>query len=116
MGLLKMKRSVSVMIKFMVMLVVYLALVIAAPKEYKFMLYCVPVYALISFGCYSLLRIGINLITIRDCPEAFEELAKQVARINKEQEHPYAYWFTICLLYTSPSPRDATLSRMPSSA
>ena len=25
------------------------------------------------------------------------------------------YWWT-CLLYTSPSPRDATLSRMPSSA
>ena len=27
-----------------------------------------------------------------------------------------ARFFTICLLYTSPSPRDATLSRMPSSA
>ena len=26
------------------------------------------------------------------------------------------YIFEICLLYTSPSPRDATLSRMPSSA
>ena len=26
------------------------------------------------------------------------------------------YWFSFCLLYTSPSPRDATLSRMPSSA
>ena len=25
-------------------------------------------------------------------------------------------WASICLLYTSPSPRDATLSRMPSSA
>ena len=25
-------------------------------------------------------------------------------------------WFNDCLLYTSPSPRDATLSRMPSSA
>ena len=25
-------------------------------------------------------------------------------------------WITRCLLYTSPSPRDATLSRMPSSA
>ena len=25
-------------------------------------------------------------------------------------------WFYLCLLYTSPSPRDATLSRMPSSA
>ena len=28
----------------------------------------------------------------------------------------YAAWCLICLLYTSPSPRDATLSRMPSSA
>ena len=26
------------------------------------------------------------------------------------------HWAGICLLYTSPSPRDATLSRMPSSA
>ena len=25
-------------------------------------------------------------------------------------------WYNTCLLYTSPSPRDATLSRMPSSA
>ena len=25
-------------------------------------------------------------------------------------------WLSFCLLYTSPSPRDATLSRMPSSA
>ena len=25
-------------------------------------------------------------------------------------------WYRLCLLYTSPSPRDATLSRMPSSA
>ena len=29
--------------------------------------------------------------------------------------HPVAM-FAVCLLYTSPSPRDATLSRMPSSA
>ena len=38
------------------------------------------------------------------------------------EERPIAYLFNkphkvnICLLYTSPSPRDATLSRMPSSA
>ena len=35
--------------------------------------------------------------------------------------YPYAYtllplYYISCLLYTSPSPRDATLSRMPSSA
>ena len=29
---------------------------------------------------------------------------------------PNDYWISCCLLYTSPSPRDATLSRMPSSA
>ena len=31
-------------------------------------------------------------------------------------ERTYTHWDWSCLLYTSPSPRDATLSRMPSSA
>ena len=30
--------------------------------------------------------------------------------------HQFNFWADLCLLYTSPSPRDATLSRMPSSA
>ena len=34
--------------------------------------------------------------------------------ISLEKEYKKRVWF--CLLYTSPSPRDATLSRMPSSA
>ena len=35
----------------------------------------------------------------------------------KKQIHPvYSVKLVDCLLYTSPSPRDATLSRMPSSA
>ena len=38
-----------------------------------------------------------------------EEATDTLDRLNKER-----VW--ICLLYTSPSPRDATLSRMPSSA
>ena len=35
------------------------------------------------------------------------------------QDHPkvsYRFWIDTCLLYTSPSPRDRTRSRMPSSA
>ena len=36
--------------------------------------------------------------------------------INRIDELTQTYVFRICLLYTSPSPRDATLSRMPSSA
>ena len=39
------------------------------------------------------------------------DLTKIVKKLNQKLSPPY-----ICLLYTSPSPRDATLSRMPSSA
>ena len=35
---------------------------------------------------------------------------------NRRQELKYTDLSKSCLLYTSPSPRDATLSRMPSSA
>ena len=38
-----------------------------------------------------------------------EKLMFEIAQENKKLSEP-------CLLYTSPSPRDATLSRMPSSA
>ena len=33
-----------------------------------------------------------------------------------ENEQVAAYWTSVCLLYTSPSPRDLSTSRMPSSA
>ena len=42
-------------------------------------------------------------------PELITNLSIQVHDFKKAR-------FQICLLYTSPSPRDATLSRMPSSA
>ena len=33
-----------------------------------------------------------------------------------EWHQDYGYWYNFCLLYTSPSPRDLSTSRMPSSA
>ena len=39
-----------------------------------------------------------------------------VAGVQTQGKHYLASEWNICLLYTSPSPRDATLSRMPSSA
>ena len=48
-----------------------------------------------------------------------ETRLKEVGRMTKEtiqHLHKYKEIFCYCLLYTSPSPRDATLSRMPSSA
>ena len=46
-------------------------------------------------------------------PEAQEKLSDQIYGYDLEQ---LGQLFEHCLLYTSPSPRDATLSRMPSSA
>ena len=40
---------------------------------------------------------------------------KQIANIEKGKMNP-SYLILSCLLYTSPSPRDGLLSRMPSSA
>ena len=53
--------------------------------------------------------------------------AQQIAKVEEEKktaadllenikEPSTTDYYSICLLYTSPSPRDATLSRMPSSA
>ena len=57
----------------------------------------------------QLTNIGLEVETVESL-SAGNELFK-VAKIIKIEKHPNA-----CLLYTSPSPRDATLSRMPSSA
>ena len=45
----------------------------------------------------------------------YDDLGRLVASQNPEQETRNDYSYT-CLLYTSPSPRDRTRSRMPSSA
>ena len=43
------------------------------------------------------------------------EVARVADNYNHLHEQPVLF-YALCLLYTSPSPRDATLSRMPSSA
>ena len=54
---------------------------------------------------------GDFLIETTDRSEAISEKSTLVFYL-----HNIRSGFNICLLYTSPSPRDATLSRMPSSA
>ena len=53
-------------------------------------------------------------VKIRQC--AVPQCAVRVKPFSCSQEYCCASWCRGCLLYTSPSPRDATLSRMPSSA
>ena len=58
--------------------------------------------------------------TLDECEDWFEKLEPSWLMIFNENSEEVGYLRIdgdlICLLYTSPSPRDATLSRMPSSA
>ena len=65
---------------------------------------------------------GINQEEVNS-EEVAEEIAQEVASsvndqsgIEVKQDADSTSDSSSCLLYTSPSPRDATLSRMPSSA
>ena len=62
---------------------------------------------------------GIELANVKMSMNPFDEIAVEEALRIKEAgkaEEVIAVSIGPCLLYTSPSPRDATLSRMPSSA
>ena len=64
----------------------------------------------------SLQKAGFLLVTGHgidpELPAALRATAREFFAMSPEVKGQYA----VCLLYTSPSPRDATLSRMPSSA
>ena len=55
---------------------------------------------------------GIELANVKMSMNPFDEIAVEESLRIKEAGNADE----VCLLYTSPSPRDATLSRMPSSA
>ena len=71
---------------------------------------------------YEIVLVNSNPATIMTDPEFadltyIEPVTPEVVEKIIERDRPDALLPTMgCLLYTSPSPRDATLSRMPSSA
>ncbi|CEL02423.1 dolichol-phosphate mannosyltransferase subunit 3 [Aspergillus insuetus] len=43
-----------------------------------------PFYALISFGCYLLGRLGVAILTFNDVPEAHKELQGEIEQARAE--------------------------------
>ena len=69
---------------------------------------------------YSLRKLGKPVIEINVDDDQIEDLIDDTIQLFNERvydgvERVYLK-YRICLLYTSPSPRDGLLSRMPSSA
>ena len=70
---------------------------------------------------YSLSCLSPCLVKLEECltPDLLTPKYREENKTNPMYGHCYhttQAMYYLCLLYTSPSPRDATLSRMPSSA
>ena len=81
-----------------------------------------PPMMLLLLGVGAFLTVGLRFISLTKIGYGFRQLFKKRSGDADEGDvSPFAALMTalsstVCLLYTSPSPRDATLSRMPSSA
>ena len=76
------------------------------------------VYTEVCASCHSMKYLSYRNLGEKGGPEFSEAEVKAIAASFEVIDGPNAdgEMFESCLLYTSPSPRDATLSRMPSSA
>lgn len=43
-----------------------------------------PFWALVSFGAYLLFRLGFNVMTFRDTPEAYKELMGEIEEAKRD--------------------------------
>ena len=76
------------------------------------------VFGRISFFVNAGVRFVTELCKMRAFVDLWEEIGRQRYGVTDSKFLRFRYGVQVnsCLLYTSPSPRDATLSRMPSSA
>ncbi|KAJ6614867.1 dolichol-phosphate mannosyltransferase subunit 3 [Mycena sp. CBHHK59/15] len=44
----------------------------------------IPWWLLVTFGSYSLWSLGWGLFTFRDCPEAYEELLREISQAKDD--------------------------------
>lgn len=54
------------------------------PQTYKQVIWPLPVYLLVAFGCYSLATIGYRVATFNDCEDAAKELQEQIKAAKKD--------------------------------
>ncbi|XP_028317330.1 dolichol-phosphate mannosyltransferase subunit 3-like [Gouania willdenowi] len=51
---------------------------LSLPPAYREMAWPMPLYLLVSFGCYSLATVGYRVATFNDCVDAAKELQVQI--------------------------------------
>ncbi|XP_071356697.1 dolichol-phosphate mannosyltransferase subunit 3 [Trachinotus anak] len=54
------------------------------PQAYREVAWPMPLYLLVSFGCYSLATVGYRVATFNDCEEAAKELLEQIKEAKED--------------------------------
>ncbi|XP_061597765.1 dolichol-phosphate mannosyltransferase subunit 3 [Cololabis saira] len=54
------------------------------PRPYRELAGPMPLYLLVSFGCFSLATVGYRVATFNDCDEAARELQEQIKEAKED--------------------------------
>ncbi|XP_037651530.1 dolichol-phosphate mannosyltransferase subunit 3 [Sebastes umbrosus] len=54
------------------------------PHSYREVAWPMPLYLLVSFGCYSLATVGYRVATFNDCDQASRELQEQIREAKED--------------------------------
>ncbi|XP_024153944.1 dolichol-phosphate mannosyltransferase subunit 3 [Oryzias melastigma] len=54
------------------------------PHTYREVAWPMPLYLLVSFGCFSLATVGYRVATFNDCEEAAKELQEQIREAKED--------------------------------
>ncbi|XP_037119449.1 dolichol-phosphate mannosyltransferase subunit 3 isoform X1 [Syngnathus acus] len=65
-------------------LVAFDPLNLSVPHTYREVAWPMPLYLLVSFGCYSLATVGYRVATFNDCQEAAQELQVQIKEAKED--------------------------------
>lgn len=65
-------------------LVTFDLLDLSLPHTYREVAWPMPLYLLVSFGCYSLATVGYRVATFNDCEDAAKELQQQIKEAKED--------------------------------
>ncbi|KAG7259762.1 hypothetical protein CRUP_011861 [Coryphaenoides rupestris] len=57
---------------------------VSIPGAYREVAWPLPLYLLVSLGCYSLATVGYRLATFNDCEDAAKELQAQIKEAQED--------------------------------
>ncbi|KAJ3609288.1 hypothetical protein NHX12_023811 [Muraenolepis orangiensis] len=57
---------------------------VSIPPAYREVAWPMPLYLLVSFGCYSLATVGYRVATFNDCDDAAKELRGQIIEAKED--------------------------------